>query len=71
LREKYQCPEDAFIKLDISPEIQNEGKLCSRSSLTKWLISLTEKILASLGLELIIDVELIKLEGYPLQLSSL
>ena len=60
-----------MMKLEISPEIQNEGKLCSRSSLTSRLISLTEKTLPSLGLELFIDVELIKLGGYPLQLSSL
>ncbi len=69
--EKYKCPEDALMKLEISPVIQNEGKLCSRSSLTRRLISLTEKTLVSLGLEVFIGVELIKLEGYPLQLSSL
>ena len=42
--EKYQWPEAARVRLEISPPIQNSGKLCSNTSRAMRFRSLTLKI---------------------------
>jgi hypothetical protein len=44
LRVKYQCPELARVKLEISPEIHVNGKLRSSNCATAWLSADTGSI---------------------------